>query len=497
MNDMDKNQTMFAQEQVVSEPTEIEKIQNRVANFAVRVKPNTAEAISATLQMCLSKGMFGIDDLDAVVTIREEITKGLIEYRSTVENAQKQLDSAVEEQQKVLQAEAEARVEADRQRLIDERLLRKRTEDRVAQMEAALAKAGLHIDLNGDGIVGLQQGQPEDTLTANEQSQVAEMLAQSKEAVHAPVDSSPYKHTMPVPPVAPVEPTKPHQTSNAFKLARMLNPVSEVPEPSESEIMQSELEPIYHPTEHDESDDLEDAKQIEAELDAVLSGERVISEDPEFVERIEKATKSFKDFVPSDVVAGGVDTESFMEEVASVDPDVDPDSDFEDSAEFYNGEEETTKTPIAAGVYVEHTETPDEEPTLDIGYSSSNPMVTAGNAPNITGVEIGENDVVIRSDAIKIMDEIPTPSVQEEDEFEEVVIPNRAELNAMTKKQLSNSAEKLSFTIDKKLTKAKMVDSFEEQSIVLIEELTAGEEFVSATEEDVDGDEDRRDGGYF
>ena len=145
---MDKNQTMFAQEQVVSEPTEIEKIQNRVANFAVRVKPNTAEAISATLQMCLSKGMFGIDDLDAVVTIREEITKGLIEYRSTVENAQKQLDSAVEEQQKVLQAEAEARVEADRQRLIDERLLRKRTEDRVAQMEAALAKAGLHIDLN-------------------------------------------------------------------------------------------------------------------------------------------------------------------------------------------------------------------------------------------------------------------------------------------------------------------------------------------------------------
>ena len=34
---------------------------------------------------------------------------------------------------------------------------------------------------------------------------------------------------------------------------------------SESEKMQDELEPIWHPTEHDESDDLEDAKVIDDE----------------------------------------------------------------------------------------------------------------------------------------------------------------------------------------------------------------------------------------
>ena len=34
---------------------------------------------------------------------------------------------------------------------------------------------------------------------------------------------------------------------------------------SESEKMQDELEPIWHPTEYDESDDLEDAKVIENE----------------------------------------------------------------------------------------------------------------------------------------------------------------------------------------------------------------------------------------
>ena len=34
---------------------------------------------------------------------------------------------------------------------------------------------------------------------------------------------------------------------------------------SESEKMQDDLEPIWHPTEHDESDDLEDAKVIDDE----------------------------------------------------------------------------------------------------------------------------------------------------------------------------------------------------------------------------------------
>ena len=42
-----------------------------------------------------------------------------------------------------------------------------------------------------------------------------------------------------------------------------------------------------------------------------------------------------------------------------------------------------------------------------------------------------------------------------------------------------------------------MIDSFESQANSLIDELTAGESFESITEETVDGDDDRRDGGYF
>ena len=43
-----------------------------------------------------------------------------------------------------------------------------------------------------------------------------------------------------------------------------------------------------------------------------------------------------------------------------------------------------------------------------------------------------------------------------------------------------------------------MIDAYESQANELIESLTEGNEFVSSTEEDLDnGDEDRRDGGYF
>ena len=71
----------------------------------------------------------------------------------------------------------------------------------------------------------------------------------------------------------------------------------------------------------------------------------------------------------------------------------------------------------------------------------------------------------------------------------------------MTKKEIDSSAKTLSFEVDTKNTKAKMIDSFEAQANVLIAELTGSDEFVSATddvtEEDDDGDSSSRDGGYF
>ena len=498
MNNMD-NPSAFSQEQMVSEPTEIEKIQNRVTNFEVGLKPAVAEAVQGVIGIGLSKGLFGVDDLEAVISIREDIKKGLISYQTTVAAAQR--DMQVAQENLMLQQQTEVELEKNRQRakLTEERQLRKESDARLAQMEQALADKGLFIDLDGDGVVGLKDGQVADTLTASEQAEVTSMLT---------------------PPVQ-TQPDPNHKTSGAFKLARMMNPVEEMDAGSNGTTAE-DLTPA--PTSYNTPEP--------------------ISHDEKFVAQIDAASEAFKNY--DENVVGGEDTESFLDEVATVDALADLDD-----------------QEVMDAIDEEQFNDSFEEPTLDIGYAPTEisrrekvlldplgasersdginaqvpqpqqvtaPFITGGNAPNLTpqvtttpladGVYVehteseimqdelepiptetpvvGENDVVISTDNIKSFGEFSDleSSEPQEEEFDEVVIPNRTDLDAMTKKEILNSAGNLSFTIDSKLNKSLMIDSFESQANALIEELTGSDEFVSS-EEVLDGDDDRRDGGYF
>ena len=509
MNNMD-NPSAFSQEQVVSEPTEIEKIQNRVTNFEVGLKPAVAEAVQGVIGIGLSKGLFGVDDLEAVISIREDIKKGLISYQTTVAAAQR--DMEVAQQNLMLQQQTEIEEEKNRQRTIlsEERQRRKVADNRLAQMEQALADKGLFLDLDGDGVIGLKDGQVKDTLTAQEQADVQSMLSPE--------------------PAPQVEPDPNHKTSGAFKLARMMNPV-------EAGANGTTAEDMSPPISHDES----------------------------FNEEIKAASEAFKSYNEKvDNIVAGDDTESFYDEVATVDALADLDE--QETEEEYLAN-------ISSGISSEDQDVMDkideeqfndsfEEPTLDIGYAPTEisrrekvlldplgasersdginaqvpqpqqvtaPFITGGNAPNLTpqvtttpladGVYVehtesemmqdelepiptetpvvGENDVVISTDNIKSFGEFSDleSSEPQEEEFEEVVIPNRTDLESMTKKEILNSAGNLSFTIDSKLNKSLMIDSFESQANALIEELTGSDEFVSS--EEADGNDDRRDGGYF
>lgn len=504
------NPSAFSQEQVVSEPTEIEKIQNRVTNFEVGLKPAVAEAVQGVIGIGLSKGLFGVDDLEAVISIREDIKKGLISYQTTVAAAQR--DMEVAQQNLMLQQQAEIEEEKNRQRTIlsEERQKRKVADNRLAQMEQALADKGLFLDLDGDGVIGLKDGQVKDTLTAQEQADVQSMLSPE--------------------PAPQVEPDPNHKTSGAFKLARMMNPV-------EAGANGTTAEDMSPPISHDES----------------------------FNEEIKAASEAFKSYNEKvDNIVAGDDTESFYDEVATVDALADLDD--QETEEEYLAN-------ISSGISSEDQDVMDkideeqfndsfEEPTLDIGYAPTEisrrekvlldplgasersdginaqvpqpqqvtaPFITGGNAPNLTpqvtttpladGVYVehtesemmqdelepiptetpvvGENDVVISTDNIKSFGEFSDleSSEPQEEEFEEVVIPNRTDLESMTKKEILNSAGNLSFTIDSKLNKSLMIDSFESQANALIEELTGSDEFVSS--EEADGNDDRRDGGYF
>ena len=337
--------------------------------------------------------------------------------------------------------------------------------NRAAQMEAVLKSHGINIDLDGDGVVGLKEGQVADTLSASEQAEV-DSIVHGYDANGSPT----------------TEVDKPTgKPSGAFKLARMMNPVDEMDESSNG-IKGSDL-----------TDDEELAQKIDDTKQAFDE-----YEESKYIPQSETTYT-----MPPQVEGGlikGEDTQSFLDEVERV-AEVEDADNMTEEEEWEKFEEEL------------------EEPTLDIGYDKpayddpdpqekvneinaeipkpqnvSAPVITAGNAPNVVREELADG-VFIERENIKSFAE--QEDLEGEEEFEEVVIPNRSDLEGMTKKDILNSASNLNFEVDSKLTKPLMIDSFESQANALIEELTGGEDFESINEENVDGDDDRRDGGYF
>ena len=281
------------------------------------------------------------------------------------------------------------------------------------------------------------------------------------------------------------------QTSGAFKLARMMNPVDEM-DKSSNGIKGSDLT-----NDEELAEKIDETKQAFEEYEEA----KYIPTDNS-VPQSETTTQ----IVPPTVsvapqVAGGLikgeDTESFLDEVDRVQEvaDIDEMTDAEEEEKF---EDDWTDPTLDIG-YEDEDTAEEEGKNIFAGntepYTSSAPVITDGNAPNVTRENIADGVFIERENIKSFAEE--EDLVEGEEDFEEVVIPNRKDLLGMTKKEILQSADNLSFEVSKNLNKSKMIDSFETQANTLIEELTGGSDFESITEEDVDGDDDRRDGGYF
>ena len=473
-----ENTTPTFSEGMGQEPklTEVQKIQQRVANSRVLLSPAVAQSCLATVELALNSGLFKMADLDAAVQIREEITKGIIDHNTTVATAQKQLEQAQLRDQEELAKQLAEQREQERQQLVDERILRKTTQNRLAQMEAILLKAGVSIDLDGDGTIGLPAGVQAETLTASESEQVAEIL----------------KTEVPTPVLEPVVPV----ASSAMRLARSLNPVG----------AEQPIVPLDTPQSH-------------TVIPSPVETNKPISENEEFVGQIEAAKKSFAEFVePKEVILepttiipedANTSTEDFLEEVELVST-MDELDQFEQDLideEQFNASFENDQVEYEDEL-LDMPNVTEEHSTLDIGYETSKPVVSGGNAPNlkatvptapsVTAPVLGENDVVLKQSDIRVFEEDLTEPVEEEDEYEEISIPSPSELNVMTKSGILKEAEKLGFELTG--TKNQMIEQFTEQTEAFIAQLQEDGEFLSASDTDGvddDGDENNRDGGYF
>jgi hypothetical protein len=385
----------------------------------------------------LKSGMLKPADLDAIVVLRDEINAAQIEYNTQIQNAQKRLADLAEMDQAEQIAKQEAAIQAIKNGETAERQRRKEAELKLANMEAVLLSHGISMDLNADGKIGLQSGQTATQLTAEEQAQVDAMVQVEKDNIAT----------------APVQPSEPKEPSRAFQMARMVNPVVE---------------------------------------------ETPISNDGDFVEKVEETKKAFKDFVAeeptTDFTPSGTTTESFLDEVDRVNEVAEADEEISD--EDYA----PVRQELADGVYIEERETPEPAP------SPSAPVISNSQRPDEPSLDIGyeepkesiptydtEEDMLAAA-----QEKLDNAKVEEEEEYEEVTIPSESELKAMTKAAILEQGNMLDFVLDTKDTKAVMITSFLTQVDEFIASLQESGEFVSA--EDDEGENDNpniQDGGYF
>ena len=94
---MNEENKTFA-EQVV-EPTESERIRERITNYKAQISPQSVQIAQLLLEQQLKAGLVKSTDLDALIMLRDELNKSTIDYRTMLESSQRRLQQLAEEEQ--------------------------------------------------------------------------------------------------------------------------------------------------------------------------------------------------------------------------------------------------------------------------------------------------------------------------------------------------------------------------------------------------------------
>lgn len=466
---MIEQQSTFSTE--VPELSELERITQRLNEFTVGLKPANAEQVNLIMQKGLSAGNFKLDELDVLVSIREQVNKGIIDYNTQVQAASKRIQELeILELQK--QKDLVSKSLADKDLLI--------TEERQAKK---LAEQELRI--------------------AEEENKILKAKLEALSSVENNVTSKPIQDLLDESRASAEMAASPKVKSKAWQMVRQARP------------------------------------------------DELLTQDEELAEKIEDTKKAFKDFeaetqvVPTPALQDNVDfkpagtsVESFFDEVERVNEvaesdkllvepeigfadDFDDDEDFVDDENFYNGIPETLKdfNEKFEDTLKSLEDSEPSEPVVSTGQVTSKPIISGGNAPNIQAqVSEPENITAPVEEKKKT---IPTFDTEEEllasinakiniieeddaeEEYEEITIPSRSELENISKTEVQEEGDKLGFELSG--SKEEMIDQFEEQTESFIASLQEDGDFISASETDTtrsdeekkDGDDDVRDGGYF
>ena len=481
----------FASEQVVPELTELEKVQQRIANYQIGINPQSASAVSTLLQLHLKSGLIKIEELDAVIAVRNEIDKGLTDYNQAVQVAQQQLVELQEADRLQKEAQIEAEKTALTDKIRDQRKQRKDAELKVAQLEAILASHGINVDLNNDGVIGVKEGQLNQDGFVELSAEEAAQLAQE------------HGVSIPETKIQKGKQGEPKQTSKAFQMARLLNPdegveqsepsVAEVQPVSDGYVPQSE-ETIPLTADQELQDKIDETKQAisewEEQTETEVADEEMIfgnesTEEDGFDLPLEEEVPTLEIPVPED--AKGI--EDFYEEVDRVEEELNDLGEDLPVEELKVAEEDVKTEPTYA-----------KPASIPITKTNVRPLTSGDSVEAPIKEEQKINTYASEEEMLEaVQKKIDDAKVEEEEEFDELVIPSADELRGMTKKKIKETAEGLNFEVSTNDTKEEMIESIAVQTESLIESLQESDEFISATEttKGEEDDDDRRDGGYF
>jgi hypothetical protein len=249
-------------------------------------------------------------------------------------------------------------------------------------------------------------------------------------------------------------PAEPKQKSKAMEMARAMNP-----EPTEQEVFDKKIA---------------DTKKSFKEWD---------EENVDIDTAMQQAHDEDENFEDSADFYNGVSPEQALDDV---------NENFEDTLESLEDSVELEVPEDAKGTEDFFAEVEAVQERVDSDFSSSAPVISNSQLPDIKTYDSEED----------LQAHIDEKNAQVEEEYEEVTIPSESDLQAMTKKQIHETAQMLSFDdVVLTMTKSVMIETFVQSTNDYIDSLKESGEFVSAettdSSESSPTEDDKQDGGYF
>ena len=478
--------------QTPPEPSEKELVQNRINNYRVGVKPNVAQIVNALLESHLKNGLVQLNELEAIVAVRDDVTQGLAEYNLAVETATKRLNEIVQEEAIAKSQELEERRLREEEKLVAERQLRKSLEDRVAQLESLLSESRSAVESIDD----TDYRQPPEHI-----------ITQNIDKLTPPDPMESWEKWTPPTLTEDPEPKPKKPKSKAWDMVRASRPDSvaedgaTIPQ-SETTVPFSTDEELVEKVEETKKAFKDFAEEVKESNQRPSGLYHHLKTDEEHEERrsIDDATPEEWDAAARNLAGISQDD---LEEYEDTLPDLDQleldfDKPFEDlpEAEEYIEGYDANGSPVVEKV--EELKIVEEDTETEPSFTK--PVVSAGNAPHLREVLSDGDSLKVSTTAEteeELLEKLAEKYEEPEEETVEIVIPSRSDLESLTKSQIKVEGDKLGFDINQTQTKTKMIDSFVEQSEEYIRELTEDEGFVSASTDDEGDDDNTRDGGYF